>query len=130
MRLKSVTLKNFRCYEDAITVDFSDLTSFVGKNDIGKSSVLEALEIFFNNGIVSIESSDANVHSGIKEVEITCEFTCFPESLTLDAGAETSLAEEFLLTDTGTLKLRKVYDCGNKKPSLEIFVVANHPSPR
>jgi hypothetical protein len=128
MRLKAVTLKNFRCYEDEINIDFADLTTFVGRNDIGKSSVLEALEIFFNNGVVSIEQSDANVHSGIEKVEITCEFADFPDSLTLDAGAKTSLAEEFLLTDTGTLKLRKVYDCGNKKPSLEIFVVANHPS--
>ncbi len=127
MHLKSVTLKNFRCYEE-ITVDFSDLTTFVGRNDIGKSSILEALEIFFNNGVVSIEQSDANVFSGIDDVEITCEFSSFPESLTLDAGAETSLAEEFLLTETGTFKLRKVYDCGNKKPSLEVFVVANHPS--
>lgn len=128
MRLKSVTLKNFRCYEDEIAVDFSDLTTFIGRNDIGKSSVLEALEIFFNNSVVSIDQSDANVHSGLEKVEITCEFTNFPSNLSLDAGAETSLAEEFLLTDKGTLKLRKVYDCGNKKPSLEIFVVANHPS--
>jgi putative ATP-dependent endonuclease of OLD family len=128
MRLKAVTLKNFRCYGDNITVDFADLTTFVGRNDIGKSSVLEALEIFFNNGIVSIEQSDANVHSGIEKVEITCEFIDFPGLVTLDAGAGTSLAEEFLLTDRGTLKLRKVYDCGSKKPSVEIFVVANHPS--
>ncbi|MBD7962404.1 ATP-binding protein [Comamonas avium] len=128
MRLKTVTIKNFRCYREEINIDFSDLTTFVGRNDIGKSTVLEALEIFFNNSIVSIEQSDAHVHSGIEKVEITCEFTDFPDSLTLDAGAETSLAEEFLLTDTGTLKLRKIYDCGNKKPSLEIFVLANHPS--
>src|SRR5690606_4032965 len=97
MRLKKITLKNFRCYADEISVGFSDLTTFVGRNDIGKSSVLEALEIFFNNGIVSIEQSDANVHSGADKVEITCEFTDFPDSLTLDAGAETSLAAEFLL---------------------------------
>ena len=128
MRLKTVTINNFRCYREEINIDFSDLTTFVGRNDIGKSTILEALEIFFNNSIVSIEQSDAHVHSGIEKVEITCEFTDFPDSLTLDAGAETSLAEEFLLTDKGTLKLRKIYDCGNKKPSLEIFVLANHPS--
>ncbi len=73
MHLKAVTLKNFRCYADEIKVDFADLTTFVGRNDIGKSSVLEALEIFFNNGVVSIEQGDANVHSGIDKVEITCE---------------------------------------------------------
>lgn len=128
MRLKAITLKNFRCYADEVNIDFGDLTTFVGRNDIGKSSVLEALEIFFNNGVVSIEQGDANVYNGTEKVEITCEFTGFPSSLTLDAGAETSLAEEFLLTDTETLKIRKIYDCGNKKPSVEVFVIANHPS--
>ena len=128
MRLKNVTLKNFRCYADEIDVELGDLTTFVGRNDIGKSSVLEALEIFFNNNVVSIEQGDANVHGGLDKVEITCEFIDFPKSLTLDAGAETTLAEEFLLTNAGTLKVRKIYDCGNKKPSVEIFVIANHPS--
>lgn len=127
MRLKAVTLENFRCYADN-TTDLGDLTTFVGRNDAGKSSVLEALEIFFNNNVVSIEQSDANVHSGINKVEITCEFTDLPDSLTIDAGATTSLGDEFLLTSDGTLKVRKVYDCGNKKPTVEIFVVANHPS--
>ena len=42
MRLESVTIKNFRCYRDEVTVRLDELTTFVGKNDIGKSSVLEA----------------------------------------------------------------------------------------
>lgn len=128
MKLKAATLKNFRCYEDEITIELSDLTTFIGKNDIGKSSVLEALEIFFNNDVVSIEQGDANIRSGCTKVEVTCEFTDFPAALTLDAGAETSLAEEFLLTDAGSLKIRKVFDCGSKKPPVEVFVVANHPT--
>ena len=49
MRLESVSIANFRCYQQEVTVWFNDLTTFIGKNDIGKSSVLEALEIFFNN---------------------------------------------------------------------------------
>lgn len=49
MRLKSVSIKNFRCYRDEVTVSFDDLTTFIGENDIGNSSVLEPLEIFFNN---------------------------------------------------------------------------------
>ncbi|CAJ0680868.1 ATP-binding protein [Ralstonia mannitolilytica] len=128
MRLKSLTLKNFRCYADEISVTFEDLTTLVGKNDIGKSSLLEALEIFFNNNTVAIEQGDASVHTGYEKIEITCEFADFPSLLTLDAGAETSLAEEFLLTESGTLKIRKIYDCGTKKPSVDIFVIANHPS--
>lgn len=55
MRLKSVAVKNFRCYAQEVSVEFDNQTTFVGRNDIGKSTILEALEIFFNNSVVSIE---------------------------------------------------------------------------
>ena len=58
MKLESVSINNFRCYAEEISVNFQDLTTFVGKNDIGKSSVLEALEIFFNNDTVVSGSAD------------------------------------------------------------------------
>ncbi len=128
MKIKSVSIKNFRCYEDEINVDFQELTTFVGKNDIGKSSILEALEIFFNNDTVAIEQGDANIGSGQKKVEITCEFSNLPKTIILDAGAETSLESEYLLSINKTLKIRKIFDCSLKKPSLEIFVIAYHPT--
>ena len=63
MRMKSMKLKNFRCYKEEIVIQFNDLTAFVGKNDIGKSSILEALDIFFNDKKAnrSIDKSDVNV---------------------------------------------------------------------
>ena len=128
MKLESVSIKNFRCYADEITVSFQELTTFVGKNDIGKSSVLEALEIFFNNDTVAMEQGDANILSEQKRVEITCEFSNLPKTLSLDAGAETTLEAEYLLSAIQTLKIRKVFDCGLKKPSVEVFVIAYHPT--
>ncbi|PXX32339.1 MULTISPECIES: ATP-binding protein [Burkholderia] len=128
MRLESVSIKNFRCYLNEITVSMADLTTFVGKNDIGKSSVLEALEIFFNNDTVKIEQGDANIYSGDPLVSITCEFSDLPDKLTLDAGADTTLAAEYLLSSTGTLKIQKIFDCGKKTPSSEVFILANHPT--
>lgn len=128
MKLESVSIKNFRCYADEITVSFQELTTFVGKNDIGKSSVLEALEIFFNNDTVAMEQGDANILSEQKKVEITCEFSNLPKKLSLDAGAETTLEAEYLLSAIQTLKIRKVFDCGLKKPSVEVFVIAYHPT--
>ena len=128
MKLESVSIKNFRCYADEITVSFQELTTFVGKNDIGKSSVLEALEIFFNNDTVAIEQGDAHILSEQKKVEITCEFSNLPKTISLDAGAETTLEAEYLLSAIQTLKIRKVFDCGLKKPSVEVFVIAHHPT--
>lgn len=129
MRLESLTVKNFRCYREEVTVNFDNLTTFVGKNDIGKSTILEALEIFFNNETVKIEQGDANVYNAEEtKVSITCEFSDLPPTLSLDAGADTTLADEYLLTATGTLKIRKVFDCKPKTPSVEVFVLANHPT--
>ena len=128
MRLESVTIKNFRCYRDEVTVRLDELTTFVGKNDIGKSSVLEALEIFFNNDTVKIEQGDENIFSGDTKVAIICEFSSLPPTLTLDAGAETTLANEHLLTAEGTLKIQKTFDCKSKTPSVKVFIVARHPT--
>lgn len=39
-------MQNFRGYNKEIKVKFEDLTVIVGKNDVGKSTVLEILDIF------------------------------------------------------------------------------------
>lgn len=127
MKLIAVTIENFRCYLEPRTIQFDDLTTLIGRNDIGKSSVLEALEIFFNNDVVSVDVGDANVYSADKTVRITCEFGDLPEKLTVDAGAATSLKDEYLLTTNETLKIQKVYDC-SKKPSAEVYILAHHPT--
>ena len=128
MRLKSITIENFRCYKDSMSVAFDDLTTFIGKNDIGKSTILDALEIFFNNDTVKIDSKDPNIHSNSKTVTIACDFTELPSSLILDSGEETSLSAEYLTIADDTLRIKKIYDCGKAKPSEDVFVVANHPT--
>lgn len=128
MKLKKVSIKNFRCFKDEIEVMFNDITTFIGKNDIGKSTVLEALEIFFNNSIVKIDKDDPNVHSENKEVVITCDFCDLPETVILDADAHTTLKEEFLTIEEDTLRIKKVFDCSKTKPSVETYIIANHPT--
>lgn len=127
MKLVSVEIENLRCYLEPIKAKIDGLTTFIGKNDIGKSTILEALEIFFNNDTVKITQGDANIHSGTPLVSITCEFSDLPETLVLDSGSETSLKEEYLLTKDGTFKVKKTYDCGKKTPSCEVFIIAEHP---
>lgn len=128
MKLKSVYIKNFRCYKDEIVVAFNDITTFIGKNDIGKSTIMEALEIFFNNETVKIVPGDLNNRAEDNNVTISCEFEDLPDKLVLDADAETDLASEYLVTSGGTLLVKKVYDCSKKTPSSETYIVVNHPS--
>ena len=58
MVLKKLKLKNFRGYRD-FEVSFDDaINVIIGRNDIGKSTLLEALEIFFNSEKVKMDISD------------------------------------------------------------------------
>lgn len=127
MKLKTLRLKNFRCYKETVEINFDDLTTFIGRNDIGKSTVLEAMEIFFNNNLIKIDSSDANIY-GDKEVVITCDFCELPSEIILDSGEKTTLVEEYLTIDSDTLRIQKVYDCSKSKISPVVYIVANHPS--
>jgi AAA15 family ATPase/GTPase len=65
-------LANFRSYKDEVTID---LNVFVGKNDIGKSTILEALDIFFNEnkGVIKIDKDDVNRQASDEgNTEIVC----------------------------------------------------------
>ena len=128
MRLVSVLIENFRCFKERVIIPVDNLTTLIGKNDIGKSTILEALEIFFNNEVVKIDSSDPNVYSGINSVTIACEFADLPEEIILDATSTTNLQSEFLLNNRDTLIIFKKFDCGKSSPSVEVFLLANHPT--
>jgi predicted ATPase len=43
MKLRTVTISNYKCIRRACTFEASDITCFVGKNESGKTAVLEAL---------------------------------------------------------------------------------------
>lgn len=51
MILKKVTIRNYRCYSISTTIDIGNLTCIIGKNDVGKSTIMEALDAFFNDAI-------------------------------------------------------------------------------
>ena len=130
MRIKSIILNNFRGYDKETKILMSDFVAIVGKNDIGKSTILEALDIFFNDGkgIVSIDKHDVNktnLSNGEKDIIIGVEFEDLPAQVVLDDSYATSLADEYLLTADQTLFVVKRYPEGGKA---KIYIVANHPS--
>ena len=79
MKLKSISIKQFRCYLNEVVVDFDNITTLIGKNDIGKSTIMEALEIFFNNETVKITQEDLNVNANDKNVTISVNLQNFPK---------------------------------------------------
>lgn len=128
MILEELKIKNFRGYKSETIIPISDLTTFIGKNDAGKSSILEALEIFFNNDLVTCEREDLNIHSDDNKMEITCVFNKLPDELIIDSTISTNLEKEYLLNRNKRLEIKKVFQATATKPKEKIYIVCNHPS--
>jgi predicted ATP-dependent endonuclease of OLD family len=130
MRIKTIKIKNFRSYKDEIEIEFGDLTAFVGKNDIGKSTVLEALDIFFNDskGVIKLDKDDINKQAladGNTETIISVCYEELPTSIVIDSTNQTTLQDEYLLNTNNQLEIIKKYSNGGKE---KVFVKANHPT--
>lgn len=125
MRLSRIKIHNYRCYKNTIEIGIDDLTCIIGKNDIGKSSVMEALDVFFND---TFDRSDlcATAPQDDQKVEITCVFSDLPATMVLDTMAECNLDEEGLLNADGELEIKRVFDCGGKTVTKSTFVVCNY----
>jgi len=128
MILETVKIKNFRGYKTETIVPISNLTAFIGKNDAGKSTILEALEIFFNNSLVNCEKGDLNISADNNKIEITCVFTDFPTELIIDAANPTTLQNEYLLNAQNKLEIKKVFAATAAKPKEKVYIICNHPS--
>lgn len=127
MRLESVRVTGFRCFDQETELPLDGFTAVLGRNDVGKSSLLEALQIFFDDALP--DSGDVCMHADSREIRIACLFSALPDQLVLDAEHPTSLASEYMLNSDGLLEVHKVFDGSLKKPKLKgTFVMANHPT--
>ncbi len=111
MKIKRIYLENFRGFYGPNWIDIDEnLTTFVGKNDTGKSTILEALEIFFHpkSKLVKFDQSDKNIRTNDDTVRIGISFSDFPVDIDIDSGNITNLEKEFLLDDNGYLTFIKV----------------------
>lgn len=127
MKIKRVYLKNFRGYQDKVSIDFDNLTAFIGRNDIGKSTILEGLDIFFHEGknIIKIDKDDSCVSSESDIFSIGICFEEYPKEIIVDSTVSTSLEEEFLLNEVGQLEIRKDFRNGKV---IGRYIVANYPT--
>lgn len=135
MKLKRLILKNFRGYE-SLELDFDeDINVIIGKNDIGKSTIIEALEIFFNgdskDAIVKADIQDCNIYCSEKEMTIgACFEVKQDEKIIIDSTNPIDLREEYLLNKEGYLEIYKTWNCSKDKlgaNDLKIYINANYP---
>ncbi|MDX2190786.1 MAG: ATP-binding protein [Bacteroidota bacterium] len=125
MKINSLVLENFRGYKNPTSITFNDLTVLIGKNDIGKSTILEALDIFFDNR--KIDNDDINIEAKAigETAKLTVVFSNLPDEIDLDAGAKTNLNDEYLLNSEGLLEIKKDFTSLAKPKT---YIICNHPS--
>lgn len=127
MKINKIAIEGFRGYKDKTEIQFNSFNVIIGRNDIGKSTILEALDIFFNDGdaINKFSKEDISVGFGKKDTKISVEFSNFPEELVLDSTVPTNLKEEYLLNKDQRLEILKTY----KSTGLtQIELIANSPT--
>lgn len=131
MRLKSVKLTRFRGYRDTTVILIDEaMTGIVGRNDYGKSTILEALAIFFEADGFKADKNDMNCFSlqeGAEQFEIACVFDDLPEALVLDENAQTSLSQEYLLNPEGALEIVKTFKAATGKQE-STAIRCQHPA--
>lgn len=129
MRLKVLKIKNFRSYENETLIPIDEsLTGVVGKNDAGKSTILEALEIFFNSSVVKPEVGDLSVNTNDERFYISCIFDQLPTAIILDENIETTLAKEYLLNNDSDFEIKKTYKIGATAKLETTTISCIHPT--
>ncbi len=127
MKLETLRVRNFRCYGEEISVSFAEITALIGRNDAGKSSLMDALDIFLNDG--APDSDDATKTGNASDLTNICEFSGLPNEVVIDDSYPTSLQEEALLNGAGRLETHKKYSGHLQKPKCEsIEAYAVHPT--
>jgi predicted ATP-dependent endonuclease of OLD family len=113
-RISKVRISNFKALRDTPVLEFTEMPVIVGKNDTGKSSILQALKIFFEEK--PIVADDLTVGADVKLAEIQVNFD------DLSQGVKDRLGLKKLLSSTGELAVKKSFRLGSRTPEIQLCV--------
>lgn len=68
MKLLTFEIENYKCIEDIVAPEFSNLTTFIGRNSAGKTSIFEALKLIKNvHQSLDDKTLTEIVHGGVEK---------------------------------------------------------------
>ena len=130
MTIKSLYLENFRAYKNVKVLFDENMNVIIGQNDIGKSTILEALDIFFGQDTIKIDISDWNKERVSNKIVISVEFLVDDNlEIIIDSANPTNLQDEYLLNSSRYLNIYKEYEISRDKLSKEkVYLNVNYPN--
>ncbi len=117
MKLKKVTIQNYRGIKEEKTIYFDSFNCIVGQNDAGKSTILKALDCFLNEKKPSPTDLNVNATTNIITIELFLDFE--NKQLTLNEEILTSLEQEEITNEDNLVVIKKQWtvneNIGNPK---------------
>lgn len=113
MKIKSITIKNFRSFQYE-SFNFQDLMVLVGENNSGKSNILKALNLFFSN----IKTLEEECFNNIEEkIIIRVLFNRITPQIR-------KIYSKYILDDNESILIKKEYYF-NQDPGGKVFALMN-----
>ena len=78
MKIVKIQISNFRSLED-VTLYPSNVLSIVGRNNTGKSNILQALQLFFSGSVKSVTAESFFNEQIDKPIEVWIKFSNLSE---------------------------------------------------
>lgn len=110
MKIKSISIQNFKCHKELSNVSLYPITTFIGENDSGKTSVIDFLELMLTPKIPN-ENDFFHDSEGICQDKIIGEITLVP-------SPELSESISTLVDENNEITFKKIFS----KNSIQLLI--------
>ena len=120
MILSHLHINNLYGVSEEVDIPINSFNVMVGRNDVGKSTVLKALDLFLNNKTPLTEASNLGTQHSIVTIDLV--FGADEREIVIDEAIPTTFKNEELLNEDEKLKIRKEWDVSKSKPTAVTYI--------
>jgi len=130
MKIKTLRIRNFRCYK-SIEIEISSMHALVGTNNAGKSTILRALDFLFNPSIKKINEESFYMKDISLRVEVEAVFVALNDTEREQLGAYLRPDGTFHVMRTAQLPVEgKGASGGDDEDEGKVKIIAHYCKPQ
>ncbi|MGR3174439.1 MAG: AAA family ATPase [Candidatus Scalindua sp.] len=121
MILSHIHIDNLYGISEKVDIPIKSFNVMVGRNDVGKSIILKALDLFLNNKSPSTDVSNLGTQNSIVTIDLI--FNPDDREIVIDEAIPTTFKDEELLDENDKLRIRREWDVSKSKlaPNTSIY---------